>query len=132
MTDDFRNPSTRKTLKIMIGNMYPSEMADMIEDRQVRRTDVPEWLERTLKAECKYVVERLPRYETLIRLKYGQIDSLVKKLSVYHTVCDNFDDLEPCNFEFMKPLFKYFDRNLDRATKRRIDEAIMDRAIERL
>ena len=132
MTEDFRNPSTRKTLTIMIGNMYPSEMADLIEDRQVRRTDVPEWLERTLQSECKYVVERLPRYETLIRLRYGQVDSLVKKLAVYHTVCDDFDGLEPCNFEFMKPLYKYFDQNLDRATKRRIDEARMDRAIERL
>ena len=123
MTEDFTNPWTRKTLKIMLGNMYPSEMADMVEDRQIRRTDVPEWVERTLQAECTYVVQRLPRYEAQIQARYGPVHSLVKKLAVYHTVRDDWDSLEPCNYEFMKPIRDYYDSQLDPVVKARIDRA---------
>ena len=123
MSDDFVNATTRKTLNLMVGNMYPSEMADLVEDAQVRETDVPDWIERTLRANCKYVIARLPRYETLIRVKYGEVGSLIKKLAVYHTVRDNFDGLEPCDFDFMKPIYKYYDWNLDREVKAKIDQA---------
>ena len=123
MTEDFTNPWTRKTLKTMLGFMYPSEMAELTEDRQVRQTDIPEWVERTLRRECTYVVRRLPRYERQIQARYGDLDSLVKKLAVYHTVRDDWDSLEPCNFEFMQPLYRYYDCKLDPVVKARIDRA---------
>ena len=100
--------------------MYPSEMFDLADDRQIRNTDVPEWIEQTLREECKLILDRLPRYEQRILEKYGHIGSLVGKLSVWHTVRDNWDGLEPCNFEFQQPLRCYFDENIDPEIKNRI------------
>ena len=120
MTQVYRSPFTRRTLKIMIGNMYPSEMWELTEDRQIRTSDVPEWIEQTLREECKLLIARLPRYEALIEAKYGVIGSLIGKISVWHTVRDNWDGLEPCNFENMKPLRYYFDEHIDEAIKLRI------------
>ena len=120
MAETFRNPSTKKTLRIMLGNMYPSEMSDLTEDRQIRDTDVPEWIERTLREECTLVVERLPRYEAKILERYGPISSLIGKLVIYHTVRDNWDSLEPCNFTRMMPLRCYFDDQISDEIKNRI------------
>lgn len=123
MAESIRNPSSRKTLRIMLGNMYPSEMSDLTEDRQIMKTLVPDWIERTLHEECTYVVNRLPRYEAKIKEKYGPIDTLIGKLMVYHTVRDNWDSLEPCNFTRMMPLRCYFDDQIPDDIKRRIDRS---------
>ena len=116
----YANASTRKTLRIMLGNMYPSEMADLVEDRQVQGTDIPVWVEQTLREECKLLVARLPRYDDKIKEQYGVLDTLVAKITVYHTVCDNWDNMEPCNFSSMKPLRYYFDEHIDPQIKHRI------------
>ena len=121
MVELIKNPATRQTLRTMLGNMYPSEIADMTEDRQIRKTNIPLWIEEILTKECSYVVARLPRYEEKIRQKYGHVDTLVDKLRVYHTVRDNWDSLEPCNFISMMPLRYYFDEHIDNTVKRRID-----------
>ena len=123
MSQYFQNAGTRKTMRIMLGNMYPSEMADLGEDRQVRKTNIPCWIEETLQEECKIVVARLPRYEEKIRARYGVIESLAGKLTVYHTVWDDWDSLEPCKFTQMKSLRYYFDEHIDPAVKRRIARA---------
>ena len=107
----------------MLGNMYPSEMLELTEDRQIRDTDVPAWIEKTLREECSFLITRLPRYENQILAKYGNIGSLLGKISIYHTVRDNWDGLEPCNFEFMKPLRYYYDENIDPDLKNRIQES---------
>ena len=125
MTDPFRNDFTRKTLKIMLGNMYPSEMADLVQDPQIRRTDIPDWIEQTLRRECTYVVQRMPRYQRKMTEILGyEPGCVVRKLSVYYMVRDNWDDLEPCNFEFMKPIRCYFDCQIPQAIKDRIDSAV--------
>ena len=116
----YANATTRKTLRIMLGNMYPSEMSDLTEDRQVRNTDIPDWVEQTLQEECKLLIARLPRYEDRILEKYGPIESLIGKIMVYHTVCDNWDSMEPCNFSQMRPLRYYFDEHIDPVVKQRI------------
>ena len=118
-----KNPATRQTLRTMLGNMYPSEIADLAEDRQIRQTNIPLWVEEILTEECSYVVARLPRYEKKILQKYGHIDTLIGKLRVYHLVRDNWDSLEPCNFISMMPLRYYFDEYIDDFTKRRIDRS---------
>ena len=123
MSDYFHNAGTRKTMRIMLGNMYPSEMADLSLDRQVQRTNIPCWIEATLQEECKIVVARLPRYEAKIKAKYGEMESLVEKLTVYHTVWDDWDSLEPCKFTQMKSLRYYFDEHIDPVIKRRINRA---------
>ena len=120
MSHLYANATTRKTLRIMLGNMYPSEMSDLTEDRQIQGTDIPDWVEQTLLQECKMVVARLPRYEARIQEMYGPISSLVGKITVYHTVCDNWDSMEPCNFQRMKPLRYYFDEHIDPIIKHRI------------
>ena len=123
MSQQFRNAGTRKTMRIMLGNMYPSEMADLSLDRQVQRFNIPWWIEETLQEECKIVVARLPRYEEKIRSKYGILESLAEKLTVYHTVWDDWDSLEPCKFHQMRSLRYYFDEHIDPIVKKRILEA---------
>ena len=100
--------------------MYPSEMFDLTEDRQIQDTDIPNWVEQTLRQECKLIIARLPRYETRINEMYGPISSLVGKITVYHTVCDDWDSMEPCNFQNMQPLRHYFDEHIDPTIKHRI------------
>ena len=131
MTQQLQNATTRKTLRIMLGHMYPSEMSDMTEDRQIRHTNIPEWIEKILQEECQLVVARLPRYEARIEEKYGPIESLIGKLMVYHTVRDDWDSLEPCNFENMRPLRFYFDEHIDPTVKRRILRANTQAVIRR-
>ena len=118
-----KSPSTQQILRTMLGNMYPSDISDLSEDRQIRRTNIPAWIEQTLMAECTYVVARLPRYEEKIRQKYGHIDTLVGKLRIYHTVRDDWDSLEPCKFTQMKSLRFYFDEHIDPVIKRRIERS---------
>ena len=120
MTSTFRDPFTRRTLKIMLGNMYPSEIWELTEDRQIRDTDVPAWVERTLREECGLLLSRLPRYETRLQEKHGIIGSLIGKITYWHTVYDNWDNLEPCPYEFQRPLRYYFDEHIDATIKGRI------------
>lgn len=122
----FRNAGTRKTLRIMLGNMYPSEMADLSADRQIQKSNIPCWIEETLQEECKLVVARLPRYEEKIRAKYGVLETLAEKLTVYHTVWDDWDSLEPCKFVQMKSLRYYFDEHIDPVVKRRIERTMRE------
>ena len=124
MTDLFHNSFTRKTLKTMLGNMFPCEMADLAEDPQLSQSDVPKWIERTLRKECKYVIKRLPRYEQKIIEKLGyQPQSLVRRMSVYYQVRDNWDDLEPCNFDLPRPIRCFYDCQIPQDIKDRINRA---------
>ena len=130
MTERFSNPWTRKTLTILLGNMYPSEMADLSRDRQLRNTDIPVWIDETLREKCTLVVARLPRYEQRIQQMYGPlsenpqpITTLADKLTIYHTVRDDWDSLEPCNFTRMHPIRDYYDSQIPDHIKRRIQRA---------
>ena len=103
--------------------MSPAEMIVLHKDQQLRNTDVPDWIEETLRKECKLVVERLPRYEEKIRNRFGYLSTLAEKLAIYHLVWDNWDDLEPCPFTEMRTLRRYFDSNISEETKRKIQRA---------
>ena len=123
MTDSFRNPTTRKTLLIMMGNMYPSEMYELTRDPQLKNTDVPEWIDQTIREQCGLVIARIPRYEEKFLRRFGHTPSLIGKLAAYHEVWDNWDSLEPCAYPSPQPLRKYFDEHIDPTVKERIARA---------
>ena len=100
--------------------MSPKEMTVLHKDRQLRNTDVPQWIEGTLRRECTLVIERLRKYEDKIVERYGHLSTIAEKLSVYHTIWENWDGLEPCPFDRMRTLRQYYDSNIPEEIKRKI------------
>ena len=123
MAARFQESETRKVLRTMIGFMSPAEMVTLHKDRQLRDTDVPVWIEETLRKECKFVVRRLRRYEQKIIARFGHLSTVAEKLAIYHLVWDNWDGLEPCPYHEMRTLRRYFDSNIPAEIKERIRRA---------
>lgn len=109
LTEMYTNERSVLIMKEMLGNMKPNEIVDLISDRRVRRTDVPNWVEATLRQHCKILVSRLVRYDQKIRRKFGRFPSLVKIIKEYHGIWDNWDSLEPFPYTEMKPIKCYYD-----------------------
>ena len=117
LSEMYSNEKSRKIMTAMLGNMKPDEIVDLISDRRIRRTDVPNWVEATLRENCKILVARLLRYDSKIRAKFGRFPSLVKIIKEYHNFWDNWDSLEPFPFTEMRQLKYYYDD--EAVTKRR-------------
>ena len=119
----FRSSEVNRIMRIMLGFMSPEEMATLIKDREVARTDIPKWVDLMIRKNCKLVVARLPRYEVRIRERFGVMNHIVEKLAVWHLVNDNWDGLEPCNFDRLRTLRQFYDSNIDRDLRNRIRRA---------
>ena len=128
MFQNFRSAETRRVLRTMIGFMSPEEMVVLHRDRQLRNTDVPAWIEGVLREECTLVVNRLRIYEDKIVREYGHLSTMAEKLSIYHTIWENWDGLEPCPFTRMRTLRQYFDTNIPEQIKSAIRRSEQRRA----
>ena len=91
--------------------MKPSEILHLVKDRELRESDIPEWVERMLRKECKLLVERLMRYNAKIRDRHGFLGSVIEKLVVYPNIWENWDGTEPFPWRDERPLEAYFDSN---------------------
>ena len=119
----FRDLFVNQILTKAVCDMTPGEAADLLADPQVQKTDIPFWIENTIFKECTMLLNRMPRYEEKIKEKYGPVTCLAKKLSIYHHIWDNWDSLEPCPFNEMRPLVDYTDGKIDFDIKQRIFKA---------
>ena len=107
----FRSQTTTRILNKMVGKMRPSEILHLVKDRELRQSDVPEWIERLLRRECKILIRRLGRYEAKIRDRHGFLGSVIEKLAVYPMIWDNWDGSEPFPWTEERKLEAYFDAN---------------------
>ena len=120
MTNDFSNRETRRVLRTMLGNMYPAQMVTLHKDRELRNSDVSDWIEQTLRQECTLVLKRLEKYENKILERYGHLPTMAEKLEIYHEIWENWDGLEPCPFTRARTLKNYFDKCIPEEVKNRI------------
>ena len=107
----FRSQTTTRILNKMVGKLKPSEILHLVKDRELRDSDVPEWIERLLRRECRVLIARLRRYEDRIRDRYGFLGSVIEKLAIYSTIWSNWDGNEPFPWTEEKKLEAYFDSN---------------------
>ena len=96
----------------MLGILTPAEISEVIEDKEVAQTDVPDWVELVLQEKCTIVLQRLGLYENRLLEKYGMVQHTIQKLSVYHKIWTNWDGQEPCPFYSNQPLARFFDENI--------------------
>ena len=109
MISNFKNQHARAILARMLGKMTPAEICAVIEDKEVKRTDIPKWTELVIQENCTILLERLKLYTDSINQKYGDILYTVQKLSVYHKIWTNWDGKEPCPFNEGVPLESFYD-----------------------
>ena len=116
MTDmirNFQNKDTRRIMTKMLGNMTPAEITKVIQDKEVTRSDIPEWVELVLQENCSIIRSRITLYEDKIQEKFGTMKYLVQKLSVYHLIWNNWDGDEPCPVSDPMPLAFFFDTSIN-------------------
>ena len=109
MFSNFTNVRTKATLAKMLGNLTPAEICEVIEDKEVARTDIPAWTELVIQENCTMVMERLTLYKDSILEKYGEVKFTVQKLSIYHKIWTNWDGQEPCPCEYNMTLNFFYD-----------------------
>ena len=107
----FKSAKTRKIMRKMIGKMYPKELLHLVQDRELKETDVPTWVERTLREECKTLIRRLGHYDGRIRDRFGFLGSVIEKLVIYPKIWTNWDGSEPFAWRDDHPIEDYFDSN---------------------
>ena len=106
----YSNQRTRAIMKEMLGNMKPDDVLELISDPKIKSTDVPQWVELTLRQNCKIIARRLRKYDSKIIQKFGRpISSLVKKLKIYNQIWDNWDGQEPFPYPDTRKIKYYFD-----------------------
>lgn len=109
MFSNFTSVRTKTTLAKMLGNLTPAEICEVIEDKEVAKTDIPAWTELVIQENCTMVMERLQLYNESILKKYGAVQFTVQKLSIYHKIWTNWDDKEPCPCENNMTLDFFYD-----------------------
>ena len=119
MKRNFKNEATKRLLLKMVGTLTPVEIAEIIEDREVMATDIPQWIEIIVQENCGMVLNRLRKYEEAIQAKYGQINFTIQKLALYHRFWTNWDGEEPCPFNESVPLRMFYDEQIKSDQKKR-------------
>ena len=114
----FRSERTRQISKKMLGNMKPSEMLELVTDPDVENSDVPEWVELMIETYCTMLVERFDWYEARYTNRYGQVNSLLRKMVYYGSIWVNWDGLEPFPWREERPIKYYFDSNVRNPERR--------------
>ena len=112
MIRNFKSERTRDTMTKMLGTLTPMEIAEVIEDKEVAKTDIPKWVELVLQEKCTKVIQRMNIYEDDLTKRYGMVQHTIQKLSVYHMIWTNWDGQEPCPFYSNQPLYRFFDENI--------------------
>ena len=108
----FNSSRSRRISKKMLGNMKPCEILDLVSDPQLKKSDVPKWVELSIKEYCTVLVERFECYEARIVNRYGQVDSLIEKMVHYRNIWVNWDGLEPFPWREERSIKYYFDENI--------------------
>ena len=103
--------------KKMLGNMKPSEVLELVNDMQIKRSDVPRWVEAMIDEFCTVLVQRINFYEARYRNRYALANTLIEKLSLYRTLWVNWDGLEPFPWREERPIKYYYDSNLQDHTR---------------
>ena len=106
---NFQNKDTRKIMTKMLGNMTPMEITTVIKDKEVARSDIPDWVELVLQENCSIIKSRIILYEEKIQERFGDLKYFVQKLSIYHLIWNNWDGNEPCPITEPMPLAYFFD-----------------------
>ena len=96
----------------MLGNMKPSEILQLVNDPQIKKSDVPNWVELMIEEYCTTLVRRFEVYEATFIKKHGQINSLIEKMVHYKTIWINWDGLEPFPWRDERAIKYYFDENI--------------------
>ena len=103
---------TKTILAKMLGNLTPAEICDVIEDKEVARTDIPAWTELVIQENCTIVLKRLELYNESIQRKYGAVKFTVQKLSIYHKIWTAWDGDEPCPCDKNENLEYFYDSSI--------------------
>lgn len=108
----FRSARTKQLSRKMLGNMKPSEILELVKDRQMQDSDVPRWVEAMIAEFCTILVQRFEFYEARYRNRYADATSLIEKMTRYRTVWVNWDGLEPFPWREERPIKYYYDSHL--------------------
>ena len=91
--------------------MTPKEVLHLVKDKELKNSDIPEWVERTLREECTVLIGRLARYEARIRDRFGFLGSTIEKLAIYHDIWTNWDGSEPFPWREERTIDAFLDAN---------------------
>ena len=106
-------------MRKMIGNMTPREVLHLVQDKELKQSDLPECVERFLREEATILVERLNFYEARVRNRHGFLGSIIEKLVIYPTIWVNWDGLEPFPWREEQLIELYLDSSLEGFQQRR-------------
>ena len=105
----FKSARTKAIMRKMVGGMTPKEVLHLVKDRDLRNSDVPEFVERLLREEGTILMSRLRHYEARILDKYGFLGSVIEKLAIYNRIWMNWDGLEPFPWREERTIDAYLD-----------------------
>ena len=102
----FDSSNTKQISKKMLGNMKPTEMLELVRDDQIRRSDVPQWVETMIEECCTVLVQRFEFYEARYQNRFSDAVTLIEKMARYRSVWVNWDGLEPFPWREEPPLLR--------------------------
>ena len=108
----FHSSNTKQISKKMLGNMKPSEIWELVKDQQIKKSDVPRWVDLMIEEYCTVLVRRFEFYEARYENRFGNVESLIEKMVHYKNVWVNWDGLEPFPWREERPIKYFFDSNL--------------------
>lgn len=108
----FQSNRTKLLSKKMLGNMKPSEILELVNDDQIRRSDVPQWVNGMIEEYCTVFVERVDFYEARFNNRYRNAELLIEKMVHYRSIWVNWDGLEPFPWREERPIKYYYDSHL--------------------
>ena len=96
----------------MLGNMKPSEILEMVEDAQIKESDVPRWVEAMIEEYCTILLQRFDFYEARYTNRFPEATTFIEKMTRYRSLWVNWDGLEPFPWREERPIKYYYDANL--------------------
>ena len=113
----FHSIRTKLVSRKMLGNMKPSEILELVKDDQVKRSDVPRWVNSMIEEYCTILVRRFEFYEARYRNRFANAVTPIEKMVHYRLVWVNWDGLEPFPWREERPIKYYFDVNIQDRTR---------------
>ena len=108
----FRSARIKSLSKKMLGNMKPTEIFELVTDRQMKQSDVPLWVESMITEFCTILTQRFEFYEARYLNRFEHATTLIEKMVHYRKIWVNWDGLEPFPWREERPIKYYFDSNL--------------------
>lgn len=113
----FHSTRTKNLSKKMLGNMKPAEILELVQDHQIKGSDVPQWVEAMIEEFCTVLVQRFAFYEARYQNRFPNAGTFIEKMVHYRNVWVNWDGLEPFPWREARPIKYYYDSNLQDYTR---------------